>query len=341
MGYPLVSRAEPGHAMNSSHGVRTLIGDHRGQGTTAWLAPLSSSGLDVDLSPTLAATLNFLVDSAPQVLVLDPLTRNCHVELTRITENLDPSSSAVLLVVDPSDPVPTIIAARILGSLPFDLVHRGAPVEEYQLRIEHLCKRLDSQGDLAEARYRAMHDDLTDLLRAKAFNARLFEHFSATQRHSLPMALVLMDLDRFGAVNKTFDHTTGDRLIAEVGRTIGDFLRAEDVGGRLGGDEFAMLLPYTGRVDAAHVVQRIRQRIERISSRLDASSAIHISTSIGFETYDGKDLDSVTTLRDHAERALKKAKARGGNCGVYFRTPDEPDSLEKSPAPLAPLAPNQ
>ncbi len=327
--------------MKSSHGVRTLIGDHRGQGTSARLAPLSSSGLELDVSQTLGATLTYLADSTPQVLVLDPLTRGCQVELTRIIQELDPGQSAVLLLVDPHDPVPTIAAARILADLPYDLVHRGAPVEEFQLRIEHLCERLTSQGDLAEARYRAMHDDLTDLLRPKAFNARLYEHFSATQRHDLPMALVLMDLDRFGVVNKTFDHTTGDRLIAEVGRTIGDFLRAEDVGGRLGGDEFAMLLPYTGRVDAAHVVQRIRQRIERISARWDAPGTIQISTSIGFETYDGKDLDSVATLRDHAEKALKQAKARGGNCGVYYRSPGEPDSPEASPEPFAPLAPNQ
>lgn len=326
--------------MKSTHGVRTLIGDHRGQGTTAWLTPLTSPGLEVDVSLTLGATLTYLADSNPQVLVLDPLTRGCIVELTRIAESLDPDISAVLLVVDPANPAPTIAAARALGAHAFDLVHRGAPVEEFLLRIEHLHERLCAKSDLTDARYRAMHDDLTDLLRPGAFNARLFEHFSATQRHSLPMALVLMDLDRFGAVNKTYDHPTGDRLIAEVGRTIGDFLRAEDVGGRLGGDEFAMLLPYTGRVDAAHVVQRIRQRIERISSRMDATQSIQISTSIGFETYDGKDLDSVAILREHAERALKKAKSRGGNCGIYFRTPDEPDTRENQLSPLAPLAPN-
>ncbi len=341
MGYPSYGPEHAGHTMKSPQGVRTLVGDHRSQGTTAWLTPLSGAGLDVDVSTTLGATLAYLADSTPEVLVLDPLTRDCSVELTRIAELLDPAHCAILLVVDPADPVPTIAAARILGAHTLDLVHRGAPPEEHQLRIEHLYDRLCAHGDLAEARYRAMHDDLTDLLRPKAFNSRLFEHFSATQRHDLPMALVLMDLDHFGAVNKTYDHTTGDRLIAEVGRTIGDFLRAEDVGGRLGGDEFAMLLPYTGRVDAAHVVQRIRQRIERISSRMDATNSIHISTSIGFETYDGKDLDSVTMLREHAEQALKRAKALGGNCGIYYRTPDEPESQERSSVPLSPVAPNQ
>ncbi len=316
-----------------SQGIQTLVGDHRDQGTTALLTALASAGLDLNVCTTLGATLSHLTDASPEVLVLDPLTRDCSLELTRIVELLDPAQCAILLVVDPADPVPTIAAARILGAHTFDLIHRGAPAEEHKLRIEHLHERMCAHGDLAEARYRAMHDDLTDLLRPKAFNTRLFEHFSATQRHNLPMALVLMDLDRFGAINKTFDHITGDRLIAEVGRTIGDFLRAEDVGGRVGGDEFAMLLPYTGRVDAAHVVQRIRQRIERVSSRLDTESPLHISTSIGFETYDGKDLESVTILRKHAEMALKRAKARGGNCGIYYRTPEEPDTLARTSAP--------
>jgi GGDEF domain-containing protein len=66
------------------------------------------------------------------------------------------------------------------------------------------------------------------------------------------MALVLVDLDAFGRVNKDFDHTVGDRLIERVGAAIRSALRAEDVAGRLGGDEFGAILPYTGRIDAAH-----------------------------------------------------------------------------------------
>ncbi|MEZ6005670.1 MAG: GGDEF domain-containing protein [Planctomycetota bacterium] len=309
--------------MNSLQGMQLLVADHRGQGTAPWVRSLSSSGLEVASSLTLGSTLAHLENAPPELVILDPLTRGGSSELAKLADCLGTHLCGLLVVCDPGDTLPTLQACRHLGGRPFDLVPRGAPLEEFLLRLDHLSQRVFATRELEEARYRAMHDDLTDLLRPRAFNQRLYEHFSATQRHGLPMALVLMDLDRFGAINKNFDHTVGDRLIAEVGRAIGDFLRTEDVGGRLGGDEFGLILPYTSRVDAARVVSRMRQRIERIATRLDPENIIRVSTSLGFETYGGQDLDSVTTLREHAEWALKKAKQRGGNCGVYYRTPNE------------------
>ncbi|HPF13850.1 MAG: GGDEF domain-containing protein [Planctomycetes bacterium] len=327
--------------MNPTQGVKLLIADHRGQGTATHLAPMASAGLEVTTSVSLGRTLTLLESDAPDAIVLDPLAGGGSVELEKIQNYLKRTHTGLLVVSDPIDSLPTIRALRALGNRAYDLVPRGAPLEEFQLRIDHLSQRVFSHQELEEARYRAMHDDLTDLLRPRAFNHRLFEHFSATQRHGLPMALVLMDLDRFGSINKRFNHTIGDRLIAEVGRAILDFLRAEDVGGRLGGDEFGMILPYTNRVDAARVVHRVRQRIERISGRLDPLETIRVSTSLGFETFNGQDLDSVVTLREHAETALKKAKARGGNCGVYYRAPDDEEPAWPSSAPATPLAPDQ
>jgi diguanylate cyclase (GGDEF)-like protein len=118
---------------------------------------------------------------------------------------------------------------------------------------------------MSELRHRASHDDRTDLLRPQAFQARLVEHFSAAQRHKLELALVLLDMDKFGAVNKRHDHTVGDLLIARVGEVIRRNLRTEDVAGRLGGDEFAVLLPYTGKINAARVVNRLRVEIAKLS----------------------------------------------------------------------------
>ncbi len=329
--------------MNPTQGIRILIADHRGQGTATWLASLESAGVELSSSQTLGHTLAVLDEDAPDVLILDPLTRGGLVELEKLSHYLGSARTGVLIVSDPEDPRPAIQACRSLGQRDFDLIHRKAPIEEYLLRVDHLSRRVFAHQELEEARYRAMHDDLTDLLRPRAFNHRLYEHFSATGRHGLPMALVLMDLDRFGSINKQFSHTLGDRLIGEVGRAIVDFLRAEDVGGRLGGDEFAMVLPYTNRVDAARVVQRMRQRIERISARLDPEYQVHVSTSLGFETYDGSDIDSVTTLREHAEEALKRAKHQGGNCGVYYRAPFGDNPGQGQPAaptgPLSPVAP--
>jgi diguanylate cyclase (GGDEF)-like protein len=135
------------------------------------------------------------------------------------------------------------------------------------------------------------------------------------------MALVLIDLDRFGSVNKSFDHVVGDRILAKVGEAVRKALRAEDVAGRIGGDEFAVLLPYTKKVDAAHVALRLLQEIRAVSGRFDgAATPIQVTTSLGFETFDGRDLANVELLRSHAELALRAAKSAGGDRGLYYRS---------------------
>ncbi|MFT5689668.1 MAG: diguanylate cyclase (GGDEF)-like protein, partial [Planctomycetota bacterium] len=151
--------------------------------------------------------------------------------------------------------------------------------------------------------------------------ARLVEHFSAAQRHGHDIALVLIDLDRFGLINKEHDHTIGDAIIGMVGGAIRETLRTEDVAGRLGGDEFAVLLPYTRKIDAAHVVNRLREEIKKLSGRPQgAKSHVAVSASIGFETFNGKDIESHEKLRNHAEQALRASKVAGGNCANYYRS---------------------
>ena len=111
--------------------------------------------------------------------------------------------------------------------------------EEVLMRLQRLEREALHMAEVRDLRHRAWHDDRTDLLRGRAFEARLGEHFSAAQRHSFDLGLVLIDLDGFGAINKEYDHTVGDILIEQVGEVIRRTLRAEDVAGRLGGDEFA------------------------------------------------------------------------------------------------------
>lgn len=188
------------------------------------------------------------------------------------------------------------------------------------MRIERLQSQAGGLVELDEMRFAASHDDRTQLLRPIPFSSRLKEHFSAAQRHKLDLALILLDLDRFGQVNKDFDHVIGDAVIDRVGTVVRENLRAEDVGGRVGGDEFAIALPYTSRIDAARVVHRIHEQVRQLTGPIGGSERdVHVSTSIGFETYDGYELDAVETLRRHAELALRRAKELGGDKALYFR----------------------
>jgi diguanylate cyclase (GGDEF)-like protein len=304
-----------------------LVCDHRGEGLSQRLEPLSAAGFSIEVSEHVRATRERLAELHPAVIVLDPLAEGGRAEIEDI-ERLHGGDVpiALLLVFDPADPEPALRSARSVKSdrVALDLIHRGASTNEFRLRIERLCEHAKHHGEVRDLRHRAMHDDRTDLLRPNAFQQRLAEHFSAAERHQLDLALVLIDLDDFGRVNKVFDHTKGDLVIAKVGEAIRAALRTEDVAGRIGGDEFAVMLPYTRGIEAAHVVNRLRDAIQALTSGLiGAGGAVSISASLGFETIGGGDIDSLDTLRRHAEIALREAKRQGGNRGVYYRSLDD------------------
>lgn len=305
------------------------------------LRPLTSVGLRIEETTSPAQTRSRLRELRPDLVVIDPLARGGVSELEALMAlqtgpvggQVAGSGAApgdtfipvpILVVADPNDPLQAVLAARALGDGPWDVVYRGAPLEEVLMRIERLRHQAEGLTELDEMRFAAVHDDRTHLLRPIPFQQRMREHFSAAGRHHFDLALVLLDLDRFGLVNKEFDHMVGDTVIGQVGRVVRENLRAEDVGGRLGGDEFGIVLPYTRRVDAARVVNRLRDQLQELTGLVgDTGREAKISASLGFETYDGTDLKSVETLRRHAELALRRAKEQGGNRALYFRTLDQ------------------
>jgi diguanylate cyclase (GGDEF)-like protein len=291
-------------------------------GLEAALRPLREAGYELRVSTSLRETRQRLADSSPGLVVLDPLAPGGLAELEDLERpRADGGRTPLLLVCDPQSPFSTLAAARSLGPGTWDVVHRDAPLEEFTLRIERLLGQAAQFDELDELRFRAAHDDRTELLRPRFFEERLSEHFSAAARHGLDLALVLLDLDRFGQVNKVHDHTVGDLVIARVGRAIRDTLRTEDIAGRLGGDEFAVLLPFSGPVDAASAVQRLVQTLYSLTGRVGGPGIdITVSASIGFETLRGSDISSSAVMRNHAEVALRHAKRGGGNCGVYYRS---------------------
>ena len=297
---------------------RLLVADHRATGLDRKLVFLGTRGFELQFSRSLRGSLRALEKEAPDLILLDPLTKSGEAELTAV--DLARGAIPLLVLCDRDDPEAALRAGGSLTHGAWDLCFRDARDEELELRLKRLLQFAGLLREMGELRHSASHDDRTDLLRPKAFQARLHEHFSAAQRHKLELAFALLDLDKFGAINKRHDHTVGDLLITRVGELIRRNLRTEDVAGRLGGDEFAVLLPYTSKISAARVVNRLRVEIARLSGKIEgAREEIPVSASIGFETYDGSDLDSAETLRRHAEQALRLAKRQGGDRGIYFR----------------------
>ena len=298
-----------------------LISDHRGEGLSERLSGLASLGYGVEFSSSLRRSLAAIERLRPSLVVIEPLSGAGSVELDALEATLPASPPTPVLVVgDVTRHLASAVGLRAREGGLWDLARREIEPEELLLRCEQLLGRARRRVEMDLLRHRAHHDDRTDLLRPGSFEERLREHFSAAGRHELNMALLLLDLDRFGQINKTYDHTVGDELIARVGDSIRAALRTEDVAGRLGGDEFGIVLPYTKKLDAVHVVQRVLEDIHDLTGKVEGAGGTEVSGSIGFETFNGSDVPSLKELRLHAERALRHAKRSGGNQGVYFRS---------------------
>lgn len=298
--------------------------DHRGAGWAERSRPLLERGWDLRLSSTLADSAKLANSAQATVAVVDRLSHQSGRELEALIQSAA-HGLGVLAVVDDLAPASPWEQPQSWPGTPWDVVRRGATLDELALRIELLHRQVASHRESARLRHLATHDDRTDLLRPHVFQAQLRAHFSASQRHHLHMALLVIDLDEFGSINKLYDHTLGDEVITSVGQAIRSALRAEDVAARLGGDEFGVLLPYTRKVDAASVVLRLLESIGGLACRAPTSDEqVRVTASIGFETFGGADLRSVEELRLHAEESLRQAKRSGGDRGVYYRSLDAP-----------------
>jgi diguanylate cyclase (GGDEF)-like protein len=121
------------------------------------------------------------------------------------------------------------------------------------------------------------------------------------------MALLLLDVDHFKAINDTHGHQMGDRVLVDLVERIASLLRRPDQLARFGGEEFVLLLPETSQDEAVTVAERI---LAHVADHRDALPLITVS--IGVAT-NRPDEDQIDTLLARADKALYKAKDEGRN----------------------------
>lgn len=153
----------------------------------------------------------------------------------------------------------------------------------------------------------AFRDPLTNLPNRTLFNDRLQQALAVADRERQPLAIMLMDLDRFKEVNKTLGHHLGDQLIQEVGeRLCRVFHRKTDTVARLGGDEFAVLLPGSTCETAHKLARLVLPKLEQPATikgyRVDVGLSIGIS---GFPDH-GNDPSALIRNADIAMYAAKR-----------------------------------
>jgi len=171
--------------------------------------------------------------------------------------------------------------------------------------------------------HQGLHDSLTDLPNRQAFIDRLQTSIPIAHRHDMPLALLIVDLDRFHEVNETFGHPIGDRLLQEVSRRLTSGLHDFDTLARLGGDEFAILLPKTDRDGASLTANRL---LEELAAPYElAGHNFGIGASVGMAALPEHGTDA-TALMQRAEAAMNVAKRAGGGQAIYSTSRDQSNS---------------
>jgi diguanylate cyclase (GGDEF)-like protein len=154
-------------------------------------------------------------------------------------------------------------------------------------------------------------DSKTGLLNAATWERESTVEIARAVRTRSPLALALLDIDRFKAINDTHGHLVGDDVIKEIARTLTGLLRNYDVAGRFGGEEFALLLPQTRAADAFRIAERVRASVAGLSIIAPGGDRLRVTVSIGVAALDAGSRREYTELMAAADAALYRAKAGG------------------------------
>ena len=159
----------------------------------------------------------------------------------------------------------------------------------------------------------ATTDYLTGLSNNRAFFERAASEVVRSQRHTIPLSLVVFDVDHFKRVNDTFGHPGGDRMLRDLGAVCSRMTRQNDMIARLGGEEFGLLLTHADLKAAGHAAENFRAAIERTIVEHDAEN-IFVTASFGVAEL--REDDTLEVFLARADSCLYQAKNAGRNCVV-------------------------
>jgi diguanylate cyclase (GGDEF)-like protein len=201
--------------------------------------------------------------------------------------------------------------------------HSGQPPfgeSQYHLvfwAAEHITDTIVRLLSHAAVQREARQDGLTELANRREFDRHLRQELELARQQGCECALLLVDLDRFKAVNDTYGHQAGDEVLRATASTLRDQvcqLRSGDRAliARYGGEEMAVLLPGIGMAGAQRVAEKIRTAVEGSPIRYQQQT-IRVTLSVGIAVF-AVHAASTGDLVAAADEALYEAKQAGRNC---------------------------
>ena len=200
-----------------------------------------------------------------------------------------------------------------------DIWHRPMADGGWVSTYDDITERRQAESRIA---YMATHDALTDMPNRSLLRERLSEALPTAasgevESATRPLALLLIDLDRFKEINDTLGHAAGDKLLCMVSKRLRALLGKEDTAARLGGDEFAILHFVANRNDTAALARRVIGALIAPYNLEGHQANIGASIGISLAPEDGSDPEALLRC---ADLALYRAKAQGRGDFAFFES---------------------
>jgi len=238
----------------------------------------------------------------------------------------------ILLLAEEAE-LPRLAKGLDLGAN--DYLVRPVDRNELLARARTQIRRKRLQDRLRENHRRslslALTDELTGLFNRRYVIAHLNELISRIGEGTPEIALMMLDIDYFKAVNDTHGHPAGDDVLRELAARMLRQVRSVDLVARLGGEEFVAVMPETNLAGAVVVAERLRQAVSAEPFTIQATGLrLPVTISIGVAASNGPG-ETVENLLKRADDALYEAKRNGRNRVLSLTT----DALPLRPLPLA------
>ena len=207
--------------------------------------------------------------------------------------------------------VPVQSFQRVVGVLGLVADASNADLRDHELLTSlgmALGVSLESLRQRDDLRMLAAIDELTKVYNRHHFFDQLEREIAAARRYSMPVSVLIFDLDGLKKLNDSFGHGLGDEALRILAQRLVRFSRASDVVARLGGDEFAVILPRTDRAGAAGMARRLQSSVESEPLTAVPGRELRLAVSCGLASFPEDASDSGALIR-HADGQMYAAKA--------------------------------
>ncbi|MEP6901571.1 MAG: diguanylate cyclase [Actinomycetota bacterium] len=240
--------------------------------------------------------------------------------------------------------LPLIADEKLLGAVSI----YSCALENYEdehLRLLETVSRIASDAISksiyhAETETRALTDPMTALPNARSLQIQYEKEVARADRNGSRFQVLMLDLDGFKAVNDTFGHKVGDKLLRELSKVMRGQLRDYDFLARYAGDEFVAIIPETDEISVEELCQRIEKSVSDFILPVGDGKFARVGISIGAATYpsSGETIDQIIIAADKAMYNVKAQRKQLKEQDLEKLQQEKQQLLQKTPIAPKPIA---